>query len=367
MHVALLVSSLAGGGAERAASEMANYWVRHSWDVTVLTWTRAGDPEVYGVDAAVQRVYLGLASASAGLLPRLCNNARRIGMLRRVLYALKPDIVLSFMDTNNVAAIIATRGTGIPVVVAERSDPAANTMTNHVWRTLRRVTYRWADAAVAQTRMAADWISERCGVSCAVVPNSLRMLPIPNAGAPRDQTVLSVGRLSAEKDVGTLLRAFAGARRAGPSWRLVIVGDGPQRPVLEAMATSLGVAEYVTFVGFVNQPEQLMERAGIYVLTSRFEGFPNALLEAMAMGACVISSDCRSGPGEMIRDGINGRLFRPGDADDLTAILSELMRSDGLRRSFGAQAMQIRGQFAPEQIMPRWESVLRGAIERKRA
>jgi GalNAc-alpha-(1->4)-GalNAc-alpha-(1->3)-diNAcBac-PP-undecaprenol alpha-1,4-N-acetyl-D-galactosaminyltransferase len=367
MHVALLVSSLAGGGAERAVSEMANYWARRSWSVTVITWTRAGDPETYIVDAAVQRTYLGLAGASMGLCSAIYNNARRIMALRGALEVLKPDVLLSFMDSNNVAALIASRGIGIPVVIAERSDPATNTMTKRSWRALRRVTYRWADAVVAQTRWAADWVSARCRVNCEVVPNLLRTLPSVEAAAPREHIVLSVGRLSVEKDIGTLLRAFAGTRRVHPSWRLVIAGDGPKRGELELLAASLDIAECVLFAGFVEHPERLMQRAGIYVLSSQFEGFPNALLEAMVMGAAVVSSDCRSGPGELIRDGINGRLFRAGDAKGLATIMSELMRTEELRRSLGTEAMQVRDRFAPEKVMPRWESVLRGAIARGRA
>jgi GalNAc-alpha-(1->4)-GalNAc-alpha-(1->3)-diNAcBac-PP-undecaprenol alpha-1,4-N-acetyl-D-galactosaminyltransferase len=367
MHIILLVSTLRGGGAERAVSEMANYWVRRCWSVTIVTWTRADDLDVYPVDAAVQRLYLGVASASTGLCTAVYNNARRISVLRGALNVTKPDVLLSFMDTNNVAALIAARGTGIPVVIAERSDPAANTMTNRMWRMLRRITYSWADAAVAQTRKAAEWVTVRCGVNCEEVPNALRALPIADVGAPREDVVLSVGRLSAEKDICTLLRAFARARRLRPSWRLVIVGDGPQRVELEELAASLNIAASVTFAGFVSHPELLMQRAAIYVLSSRFEGFPNALLEAMAMGAAVVSSDCDSGPRELIKDGINGRLFSPGDEDGLAAILSELMRTEALRRSLGAEAMQIRERFAPERIMPRWESVLRAAIARRRA
>jgi glycosyltransferase involved in cell wall biosynthesis len=155
------------------------------------------------------------------------------------------------------------------------------------------------------------------------------------------------------------------ARKQDTEWRLVIVGEGPERSELTQLAADMGVGECTSFDGFVTRPEAYMAHASIFVLSSRFEGFPNALLESMAMGAAVVSSDCSSGPRELISDGKNGRLFKPGDVLELSAILRELMMDAEQRSRLGTEALRVRDTFALPNIMAQWEGALADMVGRR--
>ena len=187
---------------------------------------------------------------------------------------------------------------------------------------------RNADSVVAQTKAAAEWMNEKFGLRCDVIPNALRELAPPVA--PRKKTIVCVGRLDEHKGHDTLIRAFDIIRKTHREWRFVIVGDGSMRKSLEALCIELNIRGFVDFPGVSSIVEAWMESAGIFVLPSRFEGFPNVLIEAMAMGAAVISADCPHGPSEIIADNQDGRLVPVGDVEQLAASIADLIE---LRRS----------------------------------
>jgi glycosyltransferase involved in cell wall biosynthesis len=174
--------------------------------------------------------------------------------------------------------------------------------------------------------------------------------------------VLAVGRLNPQKGFDLLLRAFARIRSARTEWRLIILGEGGERRNLETLRDELGLSECVDMPGRVKDPELWMARAGLVVQPSRYEGFPNVVLEAMAMGAPVISSDCESGPSDIIRDRVNGRLVPVEDVAALASVMDELIRDKPERERLGRAAMSIRDDYAMETIMPRWEAALRDCV-----
>jgi len=362
MRVALVISSLAGGGAERAVTGLANYWIARNHEVAVITWEPDSAHDAYQTDSRIHRFDLDLSIESKRLHGRLLSNMKRALRLRQTVRKWTPHVVLSFMDSTNVICILALVGLRIPVVVSERSDPQRNAITPLAWRVLRRWLYRYAHRIVAQTTSAADWLQKECGADVAVIPNFLRDLPLANSGVMRDRLVVAVGRLSPEKDLPTLIRAFALSQRHVSGWRLVLVGCGPMREELEALVLVCGISAQTSFEGFVPDPERWMARAGIFVLCSRFEGFPNALLEAMAMGAPVVSSICPSAPDMLIVDSLNGRLFRAGDVDGLCVILEELMQDPKCRSSLGREAVKCRDKYSLDRVMAVWDSLIDGII-----
>jgi glycosyltransferase involved in cell wall biosynthesis len=164
--------------------------------------------------------------------------------------------------------------------------------------------------------------------------------------------------LDEHKGHDTLIRAFDHIRKAHRDWRLVIVGDGSMRPSLEALCSALNIREFVDFPGVSSSVEAWMESAGIFVLPSRFEGFPNVLIEAMAMGAPVISADCPHGPSEIIADNQDGRLVPVGDVEQLAASIADLIKSPARREELGAQAQRVRTRYHQDTIMALWESIV---------
>lgn len=367
MRVTLIISSLSGGGAERVMSLMANHWARSGWDVTLVTYEQTKDlAPPYELDERVERVQLdygplvgAVPLASRLKLVGLYNVSRLVVSLRRFLRRHRPDVVISFLDLTNVFTLLATAGLALPVIVSERTDPHHH----HIGRlndALRRLTYPRAACVVTQSATALAYFSPAVRRHGQVVPNMV-VTPPP---APRrveaspGKLLLALGRLEHVKGYDLLLRAFAGIAGRNPDWRLEIVGEGPQRAELERLRDQLGLADRVALPGRSNAVYDELRRADLFVLSSRFEGFPNALCEAMACGLPAVSFNCPSGPREVIRDGIDGVLVPPGDVAALAAALEALMQSEQRRATLAARAPEVMERFAVAKVMATWEAII---------
>jgi GalNAc-alpha-(1->4)-GalNAc-alpha-(1->3)-diNAcBac-PP-undecaprenol alpha-1,4-N-acetyl-D-galactosaminyltransferase len=349
----LVTGSLEAGGAERVLADMANYWNGKGWQVALATWAGPSSEDFYRLDPGVQRLWLDVGTPRTSRIAKLHAYLRRIRKLRNILAAAQPSAVLSFIDTSNVMTLLASAGLGLRVVVSERVHGTGNEDIPWMWRALRVLTYRRADAVVAQTPDAVRWIDALCGVKALCIPNPLRRLP--DVHDVREQMILSIGRLTHQKGFDLLIRAFANIAADFPDWRVVIIGTGPERGALEMLGAQLKLADRVEFRTPVKDIESWMSRAGLVVQPSRFEGFPNVVLEALGMGAAVVSTDCPSGPAEMIEDGVNGRLVPVEDVPALARVMADLMRHPALRQRLGGEARKVRELFSQDRVMRRWE------------
>jgi glycosyltransferase involved in cell wall biosynthesis len=367
MRLLLVVSSLGPGGTERVVATLAGAWAARGHGVTIATLSDAAAAPFYGLHPAVGHLPLGVARDSAHLPAALANNVRTVRALRRLFAGRRPDVVVSFGDTTNVACLAAAAGLRIPVVVAERCDPRL-TPANPAWRALRRAAYPLAATVVAQTQAAASWFRAGGVRRVAVIPNPVA-LPV-RAGAAADPwpggapLLLGVGRLVAQKGFDLLVGAFARVAPGFPDWRLLILGEGPERARLESLAARPGLAERVRLPGVSADPAPAYRRASLFALPSRFEGFPNALVEAMACGLPVVAADCPSGPAEIVRHGVDGLLVPAGDEAALAAALARLMADPGARRALGDAARGVTERFSLERVLGLWDAVLPGPSER---
>ena len=352
----LVIGSLQAGGAERQIAQMANYWSAKGFDVTLATWSGAEVRDFYALDDRVQRIHLNVEPSDRNPFGRVWFNLRRIRRLRSLLREARPDAVLSFIAGSNVLTILAALRLRLRVVVAERSQPGKDVSVPGPWRLLRRFTYGWSDVVVVQTRAAAQWVERQCGRQTTVIPNAIRNLPDP--AQPREPLIVAVGRLSREKGFDLLLRAFAQIAGDFARWRVVIIGEGPERASLLRLRERLSLERRAEIIGQVPDTEDWMARAGLVVQPSRFEGFPNVVLEGMGMGAAVVSADCDAGPAELIEDGVNGRLVPVEDVAALSAAMADLMANENLRARLGAQALKVRERFRQEKIMAKWDEAL---------
>lgn len=346
-----MTGSLECGGSERQIADMANYWAARSMDVTVATWSNARTPDFYELDRRIRRVHLDVPG-----IGRIYGNLQRVGKLRRFLIESQPDAVVSFLTRSNVPTILAGLGLDICIVVSERVQPARETGLSLGWRLLRRIVYGRAIAIVSQTCATAEWIQANWGKRADVIPNALRALP--TAAERREALILGIGRLVPQKGFDLLLSAFSAVAREQPDWRVAILGEGPERANLLKQRAALGLDDRVEFPGHVQDVESWMSRAGLVVQPSRFEGFPNAVLESMGMGAAVISANCPAGPAELIEDGVNGRLVPVDDVSTLARVMEELMVDPAMRARFGREAQKVRERYCQESIMARWEALL---------
>jgi len=196
-----------------------------------------------------------------------------------------------------------------------------------------------------------------------VIPNGVRV-PAATDSAPEQAgpTILAMGRLSPEKGFDLLLQAFAQLAGRNSDWTLAIAGEGPRRSMLEQQIAHLGLSDRVRLLGWVSQPHRLMRQARLFVLSSRYEGFPVALLEAMACGLPAVSFDCDSGPREIIRHELDGLLVPPGDVSALAGSIERLLRDDALRATLAHHARDVAQRFSQESFAAKWEEVLQRCL-----
>ncbi len=355
--VALVISDLGGGGAQRVATTLANAWAREGRRVAVLTLA-APETDLFFVDPSVARHHLGGIGDSQGLVSKLGANLRRIIALRRALQIASPKVSVGFISPTNILLIIAATGLGMRVVISERNDPARQSF-GLAWNVLRRLLYRFADVVTANSHSALDTM--RAYVPAGKLAFAPNPVPPPSDGPTAEldaPTILAVGRLHRQKAYDVLLAAFALFAEGSPDWRLVVLGDGPLREALEARARDDGISPRVAFRGRVSDPYPYYRSADIFVLASRYEGMPNALLEAMSCGLPSIVTDASSGPLEYVAHEVTGLVVPTEDSLALAAAMDRLAGSRDLRRRLGlaAKARIADDGFTLAQIT--WESVL---------
>lgn len=356
-RILFVLSSLAGGGAERVASVLLNTWAEQGEDVGLLTLsTRRSDH--YRLHEKVSRTRLDMIYPSSNVLRAIAANWRRVRELRLEIRAYRPDAVVVFIETINVLVLAALIGTGIRVVVSERIDPR-HYRIGWLRRIGRRLMYPLACALVVQTSSVANWARRVVSKKRVhIIPNPIADLPDVDPETTRQKTIVAVGRLAPQKGFDVLLQAFAmsGARSKG--WRLAILGEGDARRALEKLVVDLGIDGDVFLPGLVEEPWGWLEHAGIFVLSSRFEGFPNALLEAMGMGCAVVSTDCPSGPGDIVTHEHNGLLVPVADIPELARAIDRLADDSQLRERLGEQAIAVRREYQATIIARQWLDLL---------
>lgn len=329
--VAVFLPSLEGGGAERVSVDLAAALsTEHDVEV-VLAWGEG--PLIDQLPAEVPVVRLGARRTATSFVG-----------LTRYLRRRRPRALLSAMTHTNVVASLAARAarTGTTVVVAEHVHLSAHTSTaprrtDRLMPRFLRAAYR-GRTVVAVSEGVADDVARRTGIprrTIAVVPNPLPIDTIEARAAEpvthrwfvdgASPPLVAVGRLQPQKDFETLLRALAIARNRRDDLRLVILGEGPERPSLEAEVARLGIGDAVELPGFVANPYPLMRAAAGVVLSSRWEGLPTVLLEALAVETPIVATDCPSGPAEILQGGRFGRLVPVGDPEALAGALVDLV------------------------------------------
>jgi glycosyltransferase involved in cell wall biosynthesis len=359
-RLVLVCSSLHAGGAERVIATMANHWAANGRPVLLLTLAPQASDH-YALHPQVQRVGLDLQQPTRGLAAKLLANVTRLLALRRTIRAAHPAAVISFVEQMNVSVLAALIWTGIPVLVSERIDPRHHEVA-WAWRASRKVLYSRAHAVVVQTAAVAAWMKTFVAQErIHVVANPLRPLPPPTGFEPSRRTILAMGRLHNQKGFDLLLRSFQASGLADVGWRLRILGDGSDRESLAVLAAELGITPSLDMLGVVADPEKEMHLGAIFVLSSRYEGFPNALLEAMAMGMAVIATDCPSGPAEIVQHERNGLLVANGSVEALARAMRELAGDETRRGAFGRAAIEVRQRYDANTIMRAWDQLVASA------
>ncbi|HYE15657.1 MAG TPA: glycosyltransferase [Pyrinomonadaceae bacterium] len=394
----LVCNSLDAGGIERVVATLANEWGRRGRKVCVVTLHDRH--RFYALDPAVQHVVLDEAGLIrfAELLKWLAERVgpsrwpkgwpfklisaplnwffsdRHVGLyfllllsyqaasLRRALRRVTSPVVVSLGTKVNILTVMACGKLGRRVIISERGD-AERLAGLKGWNSLSRRFYGRADLVTANSRGALRGMSDFVEAGkLAFVPNPL-VLPnggdrVRGDGRETPPYVLVVGRLVWGKAHDVLLEAFARLGAEFEGWRLAVVGDGRLRGALQAQAESLGIAGRVDWHGVVRDPYDFYRAARIFVLPSRNEGMPNALLEAMSCGLPVVVSDGAPGPLELVEDGVTGLVVPVNNAEALASAIRRLAADGALRERLGEAARERVAAYELPQSIAVWESVL---------
>jgi glycosyltransferase involved in cell wall biosynthesis len=368
VKVLFYLQSLSSGGAERVTATLANYWARKGWAITVVT-VAGEERDFYELEPQVTRIAMDMAIKSRHAGEALLHNLRRIRALRRILRREKPDVAIAMMASANATLALAGRLAGVTTIGSERIHPPELPL-GRIWELVRRRTYPLLDGLVAQTRDSAAWLRQQAP------PKTIRVIANPvdyplKAHEPRiapanvleslsgKQALLAVGRFDEQKGFDRLLSSFAKVSGKHGDWSLVILGEGRLRAALTQQAADLGIADRVVLPGAVGNVGDWFEAAELYALTSRFEGFPNTLVEALGHGLPAVAVDCKTGPREIVRHEVDGLLVPQDDPDALAAALDRMMYDVALRERFSLRAVEARERFAVERIAEQWESLFR--------
>ncbi len=354
MRIACLIATLGSGGAERVATTLCNTWVEMGHGVDLLTYQDENELSHYPIRESVRLHRLGVAGGSAGLWQRVLNVRRRIDAPRKWLRQIRPDVLVCFITGTNIFGLLAARGLGVPIVISERIHPA-----HHRFRwpipVARRRLYPTANALVVQTPDIAQWFQTQLGITAAVIPNPIEVDRFIDRAKNGDRkSLVSVGRLHRQKGYDDLIAAFAPLAPAFPDWDLTILGEGPERASLEALIANLRLGGRVTLPGVVDDIPRRLASATIYVQPSRYEGFPNALLEALAAGCPVLATDAPGATSSLLQNGKYGFLTSVGDVQTLSDNLQCLMSDPELREKYTRSAPQATSPYDVNDIARQW-------------
>ena len=388
LRIVWTIPSLTGGGAEKVLADLASRCAEQGAVTTIITLDRAASADAatdhpatgipWPVHPAVRVRGLGLQADSVGLIAAVRNNLQRVDALRTALQSEQPHLVVSFLDQMNCLTLLASLGERWPVVISERVHPQFHPL-GRVWRLLRRLIYPTCTRLVVQTESIRQYCQRYVRADqLRVIPNGIS-LPVPSAPLTAEEEqpdepsrgpvvpephlhpvrMVAVGRLSAQKGFDRLLAALAMISQQGQQhWSLDLYGDGPECSQLEQQIRDLGLQDRVQLKGWCPQPFRTEPRYHLLVMTSRYEGFPNVILEAFAHETPVIAFDCPGGPRDLITPGSNGELIPEGDVAGLaTAVKAALQNPERLSIQ-GAQAQRTAANYDADRVWQRWADLI---------
>lgn len=350
----VLVSYLHGfGGAEKQIIMLSNEMAKRKHTVHLISL--AADLPCYPIsDLVSYTVIKDKGSNSLGII------RNRYLQLRRMLKTIGPDVSINFWYQSAYLMAAMPRSVTRKIVYSERGDPG-NMEYAGMLGLVRKLTLPRIDGFVFQSEGARDYFGNRVFERSIVIPNSVS---VPNDRYPapcdnREKRIVSVGRLHPQKNQKLLIDAFAKLAEDFPEYTMEIYGDGELKDTLEKQIADCGLDNRVFLKGSRENILEHIHNASLFVLSSDYEGMPNALMEAMALGVPCVSTDCKpGGVRTLIKDGFNGRIVPTEDAASLAIAMKEILLNPGLARFLGANAIDLRKTHTSERAFDLWEAFL---------
>jgi len=362
-NIAFVIHSLNSGGAERVVSTLANN-LSHHYNVTIITFVKI-EP-FYKLDNRVILQYCqDHIPPSQNIFQAIKSN---IGLYNKISHFTKKssvDLLIGFMTQANVLTILAGKINKVPVIISERNNPKLD-YTPKLWKALKRIIYPLTNKLVVQTKPVEEYYkSHISNDKIEILPNpiakSYTEVRFKKNGIKKENIILNVGRLSHQKGQEIAIRAFAQLNLE--DWQLYLIGEGPRRKEYEQLIEKLDMSSNIKLLGRVKNVASYYLKSKLFVFPSRYEGFPNALTEAMYMGLPCVATACPNGPSELIRNNINGYLIPVDDIGQLKRRMIQLIGDDKMRDDIGKKAQVSVSYLEEENISNDWRDLINKALK----
>lgn len=355
-NITLIISSMRSGGAERVMMKLANTFASAGHNVNLILFTPETEKPFYNIDKNVNVISLNCLSYNKSPIIYVKNIIYCLYILRKTIKKLSPDVIISFLESVNLATLIATFNLNIPVIISERIDPAYHRISR-LYMLGRTKIYPLCNRLVVQTQSVYDFFPKHFSKFINIIPNPVNS---PSLLKNNQSDVLNhfvtVGRLTKQKDQITLLNAFAKFIKINKEAKLTIYGEGEERSALESIIQNLSLQKHVSIPGTISDIQGTLIQYDAFIFPSLYEGFPNALCEAMSIGLPVIASNV-TGNKDIIDDGENGLLFTAQDVDALLNCMIRLQEKD-LREYLAKNAKNIADTYSDAKIYKQWYKVI---------
>lgn len=348
-----LIPRMGGGGAERVIANLANKFVADGHEVTIYTPTDTNS--FYKLDTRVNfdSAYLRISKMKGARQVLMFINGIKFNFIyRKKIKESKPDVVISFLTTTNLIALM-NKHKDYKLIISERYDPYAY---NFVRQKIIKKAYPKADFLVCQGKIVADFFKK---ANTVIIPNPIDMssLPTPYKGEKKKE-IVAVGRLTQQKNFYLLINAFSLISKDFPEYILRIFGEGPLRKELEDLIISLDLSERIFLEGAKKNVVEEYKSALLFVMSSNYEGYPNALIEAMAMGLPVICTDFASGTARELVGEKNGILVPCGNVRAMGEALREILNGSKDLKEMGLENIKVREYLDINKIIKKWYELL---------
>lgn len=349
MKILFCIGNLNRGGAERVISNLANCFVEKN-DISIVTTINKVE---YNLDSRIKHYSLDYKIKS-----KLLNKVLRLKKLYSIVKEVKPDIIVSFLPEPSYRVLLLRKIIKIPIIVSIRNDPKTE-YSNFKSKCLAKLLYPLADGFVFQTEEAKHYFSNKIQNKSVVIPNPIKkeFLERKIYTGSKENIIVSVGRLYEQKNHELLIDAFYDLNKDIEGYKLIIYGEGVLRKRLENKIQKLNMQDRILLPGSINNIIEKIEKAKLFVMTSNYEGMPNALMEALALGLICISTDCPcGGPKFLIEDNKNGFLFKVKDKDELVKIMKKVLNELTLNQldEISTNAKQSVQNLSEEKINIKW-------------
>lgn len=346
MKITFIIDHMSIGGAQRVCYNLIT-WLQSntSEEVSLLIYRKLSIGDVYYDLSHITHYFLDKGTFG------------KIRSIHRFLKKIGSDVVISFGVPNAMYDVIGNLGLNTKHIVCERNDPS-HFRGKYITRILSRQLMKKADGFVFQTKEAQKFYGGNIAKRSVIIPNPLfisEQSPKAIYDGVREREIVSAGRLNKQKNHALLIRAFANIVEKYPDYRLIIYGEGPERKNDETLIQSLSLIDKVRLPGAINDVPNAIYKSSIFVLSSDFEGMPNALMEAMAMGLPCVSTDCPCGGSkELIENTVNGLLFPVGDEESLVNSIIYLIENPDIAKKLGNKAFEIREKMNLDILSRKW-------------